>query len=611
LPARSGGGLKYALAIPRSGGEVSHYPKQIAFVLGLLLAVILLFATEKLPIDVITLLSLAALVLGGVLTPAEAFAGFSSDIIIVLGSIFVLSAALQETGLVDAIGTRLAQLGRAGSGRLLLVVMGTAGAVSAFMNNTSVTAVLMPPVIGMARTAKLSSSRLLMPLAFASILGGTCTLIGTSTNIAVSGYIERSHLKPLGLFEITPIGLVILGVGITYMMLIGRRLLPDHLDEDPVQFAMREYLSELVVLANSPLIGQPCGRKVPELPFGIVALIRGQDHFDPGTRAILEEGDTLLVEGKIESLMKVTKVEGVEFKAKLALEQLDVGKTNLKVVEALVTPQSELIGATLKETNFRRRHELTVLAIHRHGQALEGEVGDVRLRLGDVLLIEGPEERVQRLRHGASLLILGEHERRKIGRRKSLYAAGAFAAAVLAGGLGWAPLSVAFLSAALATVLLRCLPVEKARSAIDLRLLLLIGGMTAFGVAMEKSGAAALLAHWIVAVLSPLGVTAVLAGFFLVTILLTQPMSNAAAALVVVPVALSAARELGVQERTFAIAVMLAASISFIAPFEPASILVYGPGRYRFVDFLKVGGGLTLLLAVIVLLLVPVFWPLY
>jgi di/tricarboxylate transporter len=218
---------------------------------------------------------------------------------------------------------------------------------------------------------------------------------------------------------------------------------------------------------------------------------------------------------------------------------------------------------------------------------------------------------VQRLRHGASLLILGEHERRKIGRRKSLYAAGAFAAAVLAAGCGWAPLSVAFLSAALATVLLRCIPVEKARSAIDLRLLLLIGGMTAFGVAMEKSGAAALLAHWIVVGLSPFGVTAVMAGFFLVTILLTQPMSNAAAALVVVPVALSAARELGVQERTFAIAVMLAASISFIAPFEPASILVYGPGRYRFVDFLKVGGGLTLLLAVIVLLLVPVFWPLY
>lgn len=584
---------------------------QITLVLGLLLVVIVLFATEKLPVDVITLLAMVALVLGGVLTPAEAFAGFSSEIIIVLGSIFVLSGALQETGLVDAVGTRLSQLGRAGSNWLLLLVMGTAGAVSAFMNNTSVTAVLMPPVIGMARTAKISPSRLLMPLAFASILGGTCTLIGTSTNIAVSGYIARSHLEPLGLFEITPIGLIILGVGITYMMLIGRRLLPDHLDEDPVQYAMREYLSEVIVLPDSPLIGQQSARKVPGLPFSIVALIRGEDQFDPGAPLTMEEGDTLLVEGKIESLMKVTKVEGVEFKAKLALEQLGLGKTNLKVVEALVTPQSELIGVTLKESDFRRRHALTVLAIHRHGQALDGEVGDVRLRLGDMLLIEGPDERLQRLRRGAPLLILGEHQRRKVGRRKSFYAAGAFAAAVIAGGLGWVPLSVAFLTAALLTVLLRCIPVEKARAVIDLRLLLLIGGMTGFGVAMEKSGAAALLAHWIVVGLSPLGVMAVMAGFFVVTILLTQPMSNAAAALVVVPVALSAARELGVQERTFAIAIMLAASISFIAPFEPASILVYGPGRYRFLDFLKVGGGLTLLLAILVLLLIPVFWPLH
>jgi di/tricarboxylate transporter len=187
----------------------------------------------------------------------------------------------------------------------------------------------------------------------------------------------------------------------------------------------------------------------------------------------------------------------------------------------------------------------------------------------------------------------------------------AFAAAVGAGALGWVPLPIAFLGAALVAVLLRCISIEKARAVIDLRLLLLIGGMTAFGTAMEKTGAAALLAHWVVAALSPLGVMSVMGGFFVLTVVLTQPMSNAAAALVVLPVAMSAARALGVQERTFAIAIMLAASISFVAPLEPACILVYGPGRYRFLDFVKVGGGLTLILIPIVLLLIPVFWPLY
>ena len=586
---------------------------QIALVLGLLVLALVLFATEKLAVDVLTLLLLTVLVGAGVLAPAEAFAGFSSDIIVILGSIFVLSGALQETGLLDAVGARLTRIGRGSSNRLLLALMGTASGVSAFMNNTTVTAMLVPPVIGIARNAALSPSKLLMPLAFASIFGGTCTLIGTSTNVAVSGYIAHSHLAPLGFFEITPIGLVIVAVGTAYMLLIGQRLLPAHEVESlTAAYALREYLSEIVVLPGSPLAGQRShASELSRLGFRILKLIRGDEELLPSSEVIIEPGDRLLVEGKVDDLMKVTGSEGIEIRAKRKLDDLELRGADLKIAEALIAPQSALIGRTLRTADFRRRYGLSVLAIHRHGQSLREAIGDVRLRLGDLLLVEGPAESAERLPREAGLLTLEEHRRPVALSRKGIYAVGAFLAAIVAGSAGWLPLSIAFLAAALLTVLLGCISIERARACIDLRLLILIGGMTAFGTAMEKTGAAQWLAHGIVVALSPLGVMAVLAGFFVLTILLTQPMSNAAAALVVLPVAMSAARELGVDERTFAIAIMLAASISFIAPLEPSCILVYGPGKYRFADFIKIGVGLTLVLIPVVLFLIPVFWPLY
>jgi len=586
---------------------------EIAIVLGLLMLAITLFVTEKLPVDVLTLLLLTALVGTGVLAPREAFAGFSSDIIIILGSIFVLSGAMQETGLLDVVGDRLALIGRGSSNRLLLALMGAASGISAFMNNTTVTAMLVPPVIGIARNAAISPSKLLMPLAFASIFGGTCTLIGTSVNVAVSGYIAHSQLAPLGFFEITPIGLVIVAVGTAYMLIIGQRLLPAHENESlTATYALCDYLSEIVVLPGSPLAGQRChASELSRLGFRILKLIRGDAELLPGSEVIIKPGDMLLVEGKMDDLMKVAETEGIEIKAQRKLEDAGLQGTELKVAEALIAPQSVLIGRTLRTADFRKHYGLSVLAIHRQGQPLREKIGDVRLRLGDLLLVEGPAECAERLPRDAGLVILGECRRTGALTRKGFYAVGAFLAAIIVGSAGWLPLSIAFLAAALLSVILGCISIERARACIDLRLLILIGGMTAFGTAMEKTGAAQWLAHGIVVALSPLGITAVMAGFFVLTILLTQPMSNAAAALVVLPVAMSAARELGLDERTFAISIMLAASISFIAPLEPACILVYGPGKYRFVDFIKIGGGLTLILIPVVLFLIPVFWPLY
>ena len=584
----------------------------IAFVLALLVLAIALFATERISVDLVTFLLLIALVTGGILVPGEAFEGFSNDIIIILGAIFVISGALQETGVLDLLGARIMKLAGTSQNSLLLLLMSSTAGVSAFMNNTTVTAMFLPPTISVARRAKQSVSRLLMPLAFASILGGTCTLIGTSTNVAVSGYIKRTGMPELGMFEVTPIGVVIVAVGILYMMLIGRRLLPEHKEASlTANYAMREYVSEIIVLPNSPLIGQKSyDSDLNVLEFQILKIIRGAVQLVPGRNVRIAEGDTLLVEGKADTLMKVKKIEGIEIKPEFTLGDLDLQSAEMRIAEVLLTPQSELHGRTLRQANFRQYYGLTALAIYRHGQSLREQVGDTVLRVGDLLLVQGEAARIDALRAQPGLSLLGEVQEPLYHPRKGLLTIFLFGAAVVVGGLGWAPLSIAFLAAAVLTILTRCISVERAYEFIDWRLLVLIGGMTAFGTAMEKTGAASYLAGLVVQWFAPFGILAILGGFFVLTIVLTQPMSNAAAALVVLPVAIQAAHQLGANERTFAIGIMLAASVSFITPFEPSCILVYGPGKYRFFDFVKVGLGLTIVLMIVVLLLLPVFWPL-
>jgi di/tricarboxylate transporter len=586
---------------------------QIAIVYGLLVAAIVLFALERISVDITTLLLLIGLTATGILTPEEAFSGFSNDIIVILVSIFVLSGALQQTGIVDTIGARLDRMAGGSTNRLLLALMTIVGGISAFMNNTTATAIFVPPTVGVARKWKVSPSKLLMPLAYASILGGTCTLIGTSTNMAVSGFIAKSGMKPLGFFEITPLGLIMLGCGIAYMFLVGKRLLPDYKEESLTdEFAIHEYLSEIVVVPNSHLIGQKVFESdLAKMDFRILALIRSRKKLLPTSRSRIEEGDVLLVEGKAEELMKIKKTAGIEIKADLKLGDPDLQSDDIKLAEALVMPRSDLIGRTLKEINFRQRYGMVTLAIYRHRQSLRSKIGDVRFQLGDLLLLQGTRERLNFLRRSTDLWVLEELNPALYRSRKGLYTISFFAAAILVGGIGWLPLSVALLSAAVLTVLSGSITLDEAYESIDWRLVILIAGMTSFGVAMQKTGAAELLADWIVAGLEPYGITVILAGFFVVTILLTQPMSNAAAALVVLPIALNTAQRLGVNERTFAVAIMLAASVSFIAPFEPSCILVYAPGRYKFLDFVKTGVGLTILLTVIALIFIPVFWPLY
>ena len=618
----------------------------IGIVLGLLVVAVGLFATRALPVDLVTIFLLLALVLTGILEPTEAFAGFSSQIIIILGSIFVINGALLEGRVIDLVSAWLLRVAGGSVNKLQLATMSVVGGLSGFMNNTAVTSLFIGPTMSIARKLKISPSKLLMPVCFASILGGTCTLIGTSTNVAVSGelakqyktdldewkanggtdlngdgtidsadylqYAEENNLKiykPLGLFEITPVGLLIMGVGIAYLMFFGRRLLPDYPDESLAEgFNIREYHSEIVVMPGSRLIGQRVFESsLAEMEFRIVKVLRKKRSFVPNTRSVIEEGDVLLVSGSVEDLMAVKDASGIEIHAETKLEDEALQTDDVKIAELLITPKSTLIRRTLKEANFRQRFGLAVLAIYRHGQSLGRKLGVIRLRAGDLLLVQGSEERLLSLEHGTNLLRLDVREAPSSDRRqKGFRALAFFAVAVIAGGLGLAPLPICFLSAAALTVATRCITMQKVYEVIDWRVLIVIGGMTAFGAAMRESGTA----EWLAVVIQSISENprTVLAGFILLTMLLTQTMSNAAAALVVLPVAMQTAGTLGVSGQTFAIAVMLGASSSFIAPFEPACILVSGPGKYRFTDYLKAGLGLTLIMGFLVWLLVPAYW---
>lgn len=583
-----------------------------AIVLGLLVLAVIFFATELLPVDVITLVVLLVLIGAGILDADRAFAGFSSDIIIIIGSIFVLCGALQETGVVDAAGAALMKVAGKSELRLLITLMLLAAALSAFINNTTVTAMLVGPTVTLARRLKVAPSRVLLPMAYASILGGTCTLIGTSTNVAVSGYMAKAKMEPVGIFEIAPAGIVIVITGTIFLLLFGRYLLPNNKEVDFAESdAVRDYMTEILVKPESHLINQRMFRSdLSKMGFRILKVRRGEELFVPAYSSRFAEGDILLVSGPLESLVKVKSQEGIEIKPDWKLGDVKLPDEQTNIVEAVVTPQSTLVGRTLKESNFHRQYGLTVLGMMRRGRTLADKIGDIRIEVGDLMVVQGDRDTLQAMQNQRQLAVLSELPIATPRRNRGIYAVALFGGALVLNMLGLVDLAPAVLGAAVLAVIARCISIDRAYQVMDWRLLILIGGMTAFGTAVDTTGADEFLANAIVKLLQPVGIYAVLAGFFLLTVLLTQPMSNAAAALVVVPVAIEAARVMGVNERTFAIGIMLAASISLVTPFEPSCILVYGPGRYRFVDFLKTGGLLTLILSPILLFLLPRFWPL-
>jgi di/tricarboxylate transporter len=590
--------------------------------LGLLLLALILFGTEKIPVDVVGIILVIGLVMTNVLTVNQGLAGFGDNVIITIGGLFVLTGGLIKTGLVDLIGRRLYKI--AGNNEFILtaLIMFVAAASASVLKNTTTTAMFLPVVIGLAERARIPPSKLLMPLAFGAILGGSCTLIGTSTNLAVSGAMTRYGMDPYSMFELTPVGILTFAFGMLYMLFIGRKMLPSRGGEDSFteQYSIREYISELLVLPGSHLIGKTLGEANlnRELDLNVLGIIRGREQkIAPNARERIELNDLLIVEGKLANILNVKAEAGLEIKADFKLNDEVLEGGSIELFEVMVMRDSRLAGQTLKSIRFRQTYDLTVLAINRHGETIVEKLSEARLKFGDVLLVQGKREEIEPLVVEGEMLLLEDVSKGAMRTEKRKWALAAFGlflalslVKVVSSGAYDIPLAICVLLGVLLLLATNTVRYGELYSLIDFRLLVLIACMMSFGVAMETTGTDKYLADLIVRYFEQYGSVAVLAGFFMMTVVLTQPMSNQAAALVVLPVAVKTAIALGLNPRSFAVAITYAASFSFITPLEPACVLVYTPGRYKFMDFVKIGTILTIVVFIVAILLVPVFWKL-
>lgn len=588
---------------------------EIGLVLALVAIAVVLFSRDNLPADAVALGLMLALVLLRLVPAERAFAGFGSDTVIMILGLLIMTAALLRTGVVDMAGRAIIRRAGTHPGRLLVVVCIGVAVLSAFISNTAATAFFLPVALGVAARAKMSPAKLLLPLAFSSILTSSVTLVSTSTNIVVSGLMTQYGLAPMGMFELAPVGIPIAVVGLAYVLTVGRRLLPDRAPpaELVVGAGLQAYLTEVLVLPDSRLVGKTLAESGlgRDLDLTVLRVVRDKDRYlAPQASLRLQPGDVLLVEGRREEILKVKDVAGIDIKPDVKLSDPDLQSADVRLVEAIVMGRSPLIGRTLKSAQFRERYGLQVLAIDRHGERLRTKISLVRLRLGDMLLVQGNSANLNALEEGAGLRIVGAVEGQRPNVRRAWVAVGIFAGALGLATAKVVPLPVATLLGAFLTFATRCLTPEEAYREIEWRALVLIGSMLSLGVALEDTGAAALLAGEIVGALGGASPVWLLVAFFALTVALTQPMSNQAAAIVVLPIAVRTAIGLDLNPRTFAMMVAVAASCSYLTPLEPSCLMVYGPGRYRFADFFRVGALLTVLILAIAALLVPAVWPL-
>jgi di/tricarboxylate transporter len=587
-------------------------------VLVILAVAVVLFVSEKLRVDLIAMFVLITLVVTGLVTAEEAFTGFASPAVITVWSVYIVSGALFRSGVADSIARFMLRIAGESYLRILFVTMLTIGLMSAFMNNIGAVAILLPALMTVARSIKVAPSKLLIPMAFVSLLGGKMTLIGTPPNIlATQIMVEYGGLEPFGFFAFTPMGAIVLTTGIIYFMTAGHRLLPDRQPGVGLSDAyhVREYLTEVRVADSSSLVGKSLSESQlgEHFDMTVVQIQReGQKPLASAPDRRLQAGDILLVKGSHQEILSACEAQGLEALTEWKFDDLPTGEGVYETVEVTLAPNTHLEGLTLKESQFRNRYGLTVLAIQRRGASLVNKLADIPLKFGDALLVNGPRDRIAFMRKDQEFLVLETPPVEARRTKKAPIAVGVLLMVLLVVSLQFAHVSIAMLAGAMLLVLLGVLSMDEAYQAIEWKSVFLIAGMLPMGIAMQNTGTAEFLANQIVELVGGMGVEAVLMGVFLLTALLTEVMSNAAATVLVTPIAIDAARNLSVNPQTFVMAVVLAAATSFMMPIgHQANVLVFGPGGYRFFDYTKVGVWLNIIIFFVVAITLPLIWPLY
>lgn len=596
---------------------------QMCLVFGVLIFAMLAFFREWMAPDMVAMFSLGIVLLpslfgdgAAILGKDELLGAFSNAAPLTIACMFVISAGLEKAGCIRVLGVAFRKAaGSTSELRVLVVLMVTGAVLSAFVNNTPVVVVFLPIVLSLARSSELKASRLLIPLSFACILGGTCTLTGTSTNLIIDGKAQELGIEPFTMFELSKLGIVYAAVGFVYMLTVGRKLLPKHesVTTDLSQLEEREFLTQVIVQGDSPMVG----KTLPETLFKevkearVIEVRRRGNPLDTSLDELkIAAGDRILISIHGEEFQDLRETEGLRMTAYQNLKLETLERRPSMMMEGIIGPQSRLLGKSLRELKFRQRFGVLILGIHRQSGEFRRNFDDVRIHAGDSLLIEGPRAAIIRVQEEKDFISLSGPPESSVRKGKALLAAGITVGFVIAASTTGQPIVVLALLAALAMLATRCLDPADAYAAVSWNIIFLIIGMLGVGKAMEVTGGAAAMADGVMAVFGGSSPVVVLAAVYILSSTLTEMISNNAVAVLLTPIVIGIAAALGVEARPFIVAMMFGCSASFATPIGyQTNTYVYGAGGYKFSDFLKVGVPLNLILWGVATVLIPVFWP--
>ena len=589
----------------------------IWIVSAILVVALYLLITEKITVDLTAIGIMVALMVSRVLSPLEAVAGFAHPAVITVGSMFLISRGMLRTGAVGFIGQKILNMARGNATMAMLVVLLTVAVASAFINNTPIVVLFIPVVMSMCCEFSLSPSKFLIPLSYASILGGTCTLIGTSTNIIVSDLSASAGYGAIGMFELSIVGVPIAIIGIAFLMVTASRIMPS-LSNPSCELENsehRRYLAELYIPRGSKLIdkapSQIFSERYPNLE--VIELIRYSHIYHPPRDEVnIAADDLLLVKGSANDLVEILNHEEAELPVTEKGLSFGVGKIQPVVVELIITPQSSLLGKQLRQTDLKRDPDLHIIAIKRSGlHYTEKQIHDINLRIGDIILAWCEVDKLEHLREGSDFIVVEDVHHEIVQKRKAWKALLIFAGLVVAAATGLADIMVCALTAAFLMIITGCLQIRDAYRALQGDVLILIAGTIALGVAMQKTGTSQLYAKAFLGIFSNFSAQWILAAVILLTSISTQILSNNATAVLLLPIAISTAMGLGVNPKPFVMAICFGASACFATPIGyQTNLLVYGPAGYRFSDYLKLGIPLNIIVLILGTLLIPIIWPL-
>ena len=592
---------------------------EIAFVLGLIFLAFILFVTEKFSLDVTALLILTILFLGGFLTIDEAIAGFSNPAVITISLLFVLSYALQKTRILEYLIVRINQLVSRSITLGLSVYLLTIALASALMNNTAIVAIFMPVTIRLAHRYHMSPSKLLIPLSYAAIMGGTLTLVGTSTNLLVNSIYINNNGLALGMFEFAKYGWITLVIGLIYILTIAPKILPSRTVTSSLtkSYHMAGYLTEMKVSKDSPLVGSTCQERNVSHNYDVIVLDIQRDKrlisYNVGNEK-LEQGDILFVKGSVESFLQMKEVEKVSLLTDEKLTQSELEQEDNILIECMVTDQSDLIGQTIMNSNFRKRFYAFILAIRREGSIIRNKIAHVLIQSYDTLLIYGGKKQLEKLANSSGFILLGEVQEKLVKVRFWWISILSIIATITLATAGVLPIIKGALLSVVVLLAFRVITPNEAYQSIHWQVIVLIAALIPLGTVIESTGTASFIgesiSQFVRSYSDNLQPHILLALTYLITMILTEVSSNTATAIIMTPVVLSISASMGLDARPLIFGVCFAASASFSTPVGyQTNLMVYGPGGYRFSDFIKVGLPLSITLWLTAIIIIPMIWP--